>query len=200
MNQLKISLQRLAKIFKFSLVVCENARDRNFTTAAQNSIIVNLIYIINFLYRLMSYAHSENLTNAQDEVYNTLKNIIVFLLIVVDFLNNRYNTFNSLSEGKPNLPPNSTALQTNFNLISFEMFKSFLNINNEPLITSSVIKQWKLKEFQGIEYLINSKEWTFTFIDNPKVLALLDKNYGDSYAVINSNVLKNIQKQESLQT
>ena len=194
---LKVALQRLGRVIKFAIVVSENSRDNNFRPETQDAIISTFVYTFNFLYNIIGVAVNDI---CKDELKGLLRNITIFLFSVIDFLNTRYGTFNNLAEGKPLLPSSSTSLQTNYNLIIFEMFKSYLNINGESLISSNLIKTLKARDYKDIDTIIYSQEWMWAFLDNSRVISLIEKYYGESFMSSNANALKYIYKLGQSQT
>lgn len=185
-DQLAVICSHTERIFDFYLVICENCRDKKILGAPNQAILANMTYILQFQYLLLTSLED---SPAKQELKKTLRNCVVFLLSVIETINNRTNnfaTYDSLKETALE-KPSSTG---NYTLLSYELFKNILSIDvSGSLLSVEDIKQLKANDFSTIDSIILSDKWADAFTDNVAISDLVDRYYGENIRDIAANVL-----------
>lgn len=187
-QQLALWLHKLELIFKSVLLFSENARDKPFPlTRIQEKIMVsNILYVLNYLYTI-NEANKKN-QNVHDLLITVIKELGLYTIFIVDFLNSKYGGFSSVFKEFKASFQNSSNIMTPHTFITYEIFNNFLfGAQNKKIITINDIKTLKNEDLLDLHSFVLSDDWVYAFIDNQCVQNILSEYFNENLYLKLSN-------------
>jgi len=173
----------------FLIIVGENVRERSLGPQRKNFIIASILNLFQILYRLLEITPEES--EQWQIIVTSIKNVVMHLMCVVDYINHRTGRFSSLSSNIDMANKDNT--RQTFTMITYEIITNYLQVEEGPIITLQMIKNLKYKDFASLNAIILTEEWRKTPIQNQKINKIIDEHYSNSLEKITSELARQLE-------
>ena len=180
-ERLILWLEKLKLIFKSLLIMGENARDKPFplNRSHEKHVISNLIYLLHFLY--LKEENIKKNTGIHDAFLRTIKEIGLFMIFIIDHMNERFGGFANITKEFKSSLSASNPILTPYNFLLYEIFNSIaFGAKNNKIISIPDIKNLKNEDLSDLHNVVFSDNWVYAFTDNPIISSTISEYFNDN--------------------
>ena len=176
------------------IIVGENVREKNMNPQRKGLITASIVYLIRFLYQLLEINKKE--VDTKVNIIRTIRNVMVHLIWVVDYIYSRPDNLSSLSSSNisaSNTNSSKDSSKTNFTMISFDIVHKQLTKQAEPILPIHTIKALKNENFSSLNDKILSKEWKRTVLESEEIQDIVNEHYKASLEGVTAEISRRLE-------